>query len=213
VRVHFQSEPFAYGSDGPAEGVLVSVCYAETKLLVPIYQDDDSSDRHLNPVLTDSNGRISFWIQPGLYTLIAQGVSTEVVIGDPESADWQNSVFIIGPPGPPGDEYIHYRTIESSIVTISGGAKYEVAVKSGDYVITTEDRVIVCDSNVPISITLLSAANAGVGAVFTVKNKNTGLVTMHSIEGTVDGLPASSVELLQWEGRTFLSDGTNWLLM
>lgn len=102
MRVEFTSEPYVYGPDLPAEGVSISVCYSETKLLVPIYRDALSSDRAANPIVTDYNGVVHFWVEPGYYTLVAQGVATNVTIGDPDDADPEVSMYIIGPPGPPG---------------------------------------------------------------------------------------------------------------
>lgn len=98
-------------------------------------------------------------------------------------------------------------------LTVSGGMKYSLATKTSNYTIVLTDRVVVCDSTSAFVITLPSAITAGSGAVFTVKNVNTGLITMGSTAGTLDGGSASLITIAQWEARTFLSNGADWLVM
>jgi hypothetical protein len=80
---------------------------------------------------------------------------------------------------------------------IPGGV---VAVKTTTYVITAADQVIIGNSTTAFAITLPPAT--GSGAQYSVKNVNTGVVTLTAdTTGTADTIDgATTVALAQYEG-------------
>lgn len=77
--VAFTSEPFTYPGGGIAAGVQVHVFRDGTTVRAPIYHDT-LGVRAPNPVRTDVNGRVSFYAEPGTYDLVANGVTSTVVV-------------------------------------------------------------------------------------------------------------------------------------
>lgn len=86
-----------------------------------------------------------------------------------------------------------------------------LSTKTANYTTTAADSVIIGNSASAFTITLLSAATATAGKVFTVKNKGAGVVTVASASGTIDG--ATTKTLAQWASADFVSDGTNWFII
>ena len=68
---------------------------------------------------------------------------------------------------------------------------------------------VICNGS-SATVTLPAATGVRKGRTrFTVKNVNAAAATVASAGGAIDG--SASVSLAQWESRTFISDGTNWL--
>lgn len=82
-----------------------------------------------------------------------------------------------------------------------------LATKTTSYTVTAADSVII-GNGTSITVTLMSAATATPGRVFTVKNKAATALTVASAGGSIDG--ATSAPLAQWEAGSYISDGTNW---
>lgn len=98
--VFFQSQPFTYPGGGLAVNVPVRVLFADATTLAPIYHNGAGA-RKVNPVRTDGNGLVSFWVEPGDYDLLANGITTPVTVdagGDPETAS-TSLVLSVGSPG------------------------------------------------------------------------------------------------------------------
>lgn len=78
--VSYTSTPFSYPGGGLAVGVRVRVVFAGTAVNAAIWHDADGTALMTNPVETDNLGQVSFWIEPGAYDLVANGVATTVVV-------------------------------------------------------------------------------------------------------------------------------------
>lgn len=79
TAVPFTSAPFTYPGGALAIGVRVRVYYGGTLVLAPIYWDVNGT-RKANPLRTEDDGTVSFWAEPGPYDLLANGVTTSVVV-------------------------------------------------------------------------------------------------------------------------------------
>lgn len=77
--VPYISEPFTYPGGVIAAGVQVTVYYAATIVRAPLFHDEGVT-RALNPVRTDDSGVARFWVEPGSYDLLANGVRSPVVV-------------------------------------------------------------------------------------------------------------------------------------
>jgi hypothetical protein len=86
-----------------------------------------------------------------------------------------------------------------------------VTTATATYSATSTDQLIIANSTAAFTITLPSAATAGTGRYYWVKNINTATITVTSTSGTIDG--AASVTLRQWESRAIVSSGTNWYVV
>src|SRR5262245_2757434 len=100
--VIYDSEPFTYPGGAVAAGVLVTVLFGGTSVPAPIYHNS-LGVRAPNPMRTDGEGQITFFAEPGAYTLRANGVSIDVVVtgipGDNASYSYDMSVGGAGGPG------------------------------------------------------------------------------------------------------------------
>lgn len=75
----YTSEPFTYPGGAVAAGVLVRVLHRGTNVLAPIFRNA-SGVRAANPLRTDGAGQITFYIEPGDYTLSANGVESDFAV-------------------------------------------------------------------------------------------------------------------------------------
>lgn len=82
-----------------------------------------------------------------------------------------------------------------------------VTSKSGSYSVTAADDVVIANG-AGITITLLSAATARIGRVFTIKNSGGSNVTVDGGGTNIDGSPTATVAA----GAVIraVSDGSNW---
>jgi hypothetical protein len=87
-----------------------------------------------------------------------------------------------------------------------------VTTKTANYPVVLTDSVII-GNNTGITITLPKAVDAGIGKVFTVKNKFNATLTVAVVAsgGTIDG--AATKTLAQWASADFISDGANWFVI
>lgn len=108
---------------------------------------------------------------------------------------------------------VQLQQLSAAIAAVGSGLVYPVVTVTGAYTMVSGDRIVIADSSSGFVVTLPSAVTAGTGKAYTVKNVNTGTVTMASTAGTVDAGAASLVTISQWAVRTFVSDGANWFLM
>lgn len=90
------------------------------------------------------------------------------------------------------------------------GYSRAITSKTADYTATNLDSVVL--ANGTLTVTLPSAATAGAGREYDVKNIGTGTVTVASSSGTIDGV-ATKMMSTQYEAMTFISDGTNWWIL
>lgn len=72
-----------------------------------------------------------------------------------------------------------------------------VAIKTTTYLISVDDQAVIANGSSDFTITLPAATGSGI--VYTVKNVNTGVVTLNASTngGTIDGENTASIN--QWE--------------
>lgn len=170
----YTSEPYTYEGGGVAAGIVVSVYFVATSVPAPIFHDDLGSVPKTNPTRTDDTGRVSFWIEPGTYVLLANTVRTTIVV-DP----------IPDPPGP--NDYVTRDEVEDMIAAAGGGLLPPIDAKGDLYAGTaptvvgvlpvgTNGQVLAADSAAATGLRWADAS-AGGGAVDSV-NGMTGAVVI-----------------------------------
>ncbi|HSX34608.1 MAG TPA: hypothetical protein VLF62_03105 [Candidatus Saccharimonadales bacterium] len=81
---------------------------------------------------------------------------------------------------------------------------------SANYSLTDSDGVVL-GSTAGITLTLPSGTVSGAGKQFTLKNISNGIISANAAGGTIDG--GFSVSLAINMSQTYVSDGTNWVLL
>lgn len=115
ARVQYTSEAYTFSSGGVAAGIPVQVVRAGTRIPAQLYSAEGAQLR--NPLATDSAGQVSFWIEPGSYDLLANGVRTPFLIaGEP------------GEGGGSGGRLIHHQLTPSSLWNIPHALGFMPAV-------------------------------------------------------------------------------------
>lgn len=85
---------------------------------------------------------------------------------------------------------------------------YETKTTGSPYDVVVGDDLLIINSSTAYTVTL-PAPSGSKGMTYTIKNINTGLVTVdNNGSETLDG--ATTYLLGQYQSATFLSDGTNW---
>lgn len=169
----YTSDPFTYDGGGVAAGIKVSVYFAATNVHAPIFHDDLGTTPKTNPTRTDDAGRVSFWIEPGSYVLLANGVRTPIAV-DP----------IPDPPGP--DDYVTRDEVEDMIAAAGGSSLPPVTAKGQIYAaqaagsvglltVGTNGQVLSADSAAATGLKWIDAAGGG-GAVASVFGRSGAVV-------------------------------------
>jgi hypothetical protein len=85
-----------------------------------------------------------------------------------------------------------------------------VATKTAAYTAVTTDNLLLADATTAAFTITLPAVAAG--QLLTVKkiDSTANAVTISPASGTIDGAATDSIAI-QWQARTYVSDGTNWL--
>jgi hypothetical protein len=186
----FTSDPFTYPGGGIAAGVRVSVYFAATSVHAPIFHDDLGMVSKTNPARTDDFGRVSFWIEPGIYVLSANGVRSTVTV-DP----------IPDPPGP--EDYVTRTEVEGMIADAGGSSLPPVTTKGQLYAALgaasvgllsagTDGQVLSADSAAATGLRWIAAAGGG-GAVASVFGR-TGAVTAQAGDYTKTQVGLANVD-------------------
>lgn len=121
----YTSDPFTYPGGAIAAGVGVAVYFASTSVKAPIFHDDLGTTSKSNPVRTNGAGQVSFWIEPGSYDLVANGIRTNVSVA-----------AIPAPPGP--DDYTTRAEVEVMIAGSVAGVS-SVNGRTGAVVLAKTD--------------------------------------------------------------------------
>lgn len=171
----YTSEPFTYPGGGIAAGVMVRVVFTNAFVMAPLFLDDLGTTRQTNPLPTEDDGTVSFWIEPGTYDLLANGVGTTVVIAP-----------IPAPPGP--DDYITRAEMDAAIAAAGGGLLPAVTAKGDLYAASAanvvgilprgaDGEVLSADSTATLGLKWVAGGTGGgVTSVF----GRTGVVTAQS---------------------------------
>jgi hypothetical protein len=144
------------------------------------FQDANEVAANTNPIILDSAGRASIYLEDGAYTFrVDTSADVTLYTVDDITGDVANA-------------------FGSSVQDISSNTSVTTA---------QQNSVLICTGSPTLS--LLAAANAEEGFVFTVKNNGTGTVTIDpNAAETIDGAATKDVAA----GYTVLvvCDGTNW---
>jgi hypothetical protein len=87
-----------------------------------------------------------------------------------------------------------------------GGSSWNVVSKTSTYAANNLDCVL---ANGTFTVTTPTTA---LDAAIIVKNTGTGTITVSPASGTIDGGASSSLPV-QWESKSYISDGTNWFVI
>jgi hypothetical protein len=86
-----------------------------------------------------------------------------------------------------------------------------LAIKTGDYTLTTSDDIIICNKTTAMTITLF----VGTGLtrkIRTIKNINTGVVTISLLGDTIDSQASQAIS--QWESISLVDTAANtWVIV
>jgi len=98
--------------------------------------------------------------------------------------------------------------------TISGGASLAISkltrTVSSNTTLSDADGVVIA-SAASITLSLPSGTGSGAGKQFSLKNASTGTIAVNALGGTING--GSSVDIIAGASQTYVSDGTNWILL
>ncbi len=101
------------------------------------------------------------------------------------------------------------------VIDHGGGRATSIQTVVANYTIALADDVVMMNSTLARTVTLpdptalLSSGTIPAGRTWTVKNINTGALTVaRTGAATIDG--AASIPLAQWEKAVLITDGTNW---
>lgn len=94
---------------------------------------------------------------------------------------------------------------------IVSGTTLPITSKTGTYIITNDDCVVLCTSGT-FTVTLPTAVGID-GQYFIVKNMGTGVITVDANGSqTMDG-QLNKTLAVQYESLTFISNGANWAII
>jgi hypothetical protein len=193
----FTSEPYVYTGGGIAAGIPVSVFFQSTAVRVTLYKDDLGIVRESNPLPTEDDGTVSFWVEPGTYDLVALGVRTTVVVAP-----------IPDPPGP--DDYVTRTEVESMIAAAGGGLLPSIVAKGDLYAgsapntvgllsIGTSGQILSADPASAVGLRWTDAAGGGSGAVTSVNGK-TGVVVLNTSDVGAEPVITAGNASQYWRG-------------
>lgn len=90
------------------------------------------------------------------------------------------------------------------------GVRTQAVRKTADYTMTGADHVCICTAN-SFTVTLPTAYNQ-IGKQYIIKNVGSGTITVDGDGSeTIDG--ESSIDIVQWDSYTFVSDDFNWIIV
>ena len=179
IAPYFNIQLFDNNGD-PLSGGKVYAYEAGTSTPKDTFTDSEGGTANTNPVILDSAGRASIWLDSGAYNLVTRDL---------------NDVFVDEADNITGDAT---NAFASSVVNLSSNTN-----------ITTVylNNFISCTSTFTLS--LLSSAVAEEGFLFVVKNDGTGLITIDPDGSeTIDN--QSTLVLNPQAFSIVVSDGVNW---
>jgi len=164
----------------PYSGGLLYTYEAGTSTPKATYTSSAEDTANANPVVLDSNGRAKIWLESGAYKYVLHN-SADVL-------QWSED-NIIGE-GAAG--------LASTIITTAVSIAITTANKNNLILVTAS-----------ATLSLLAAATAGEGFLFTVRNDHTSAITIDpNAAETIDG--AATLSIGAGQSMNIVCDGTNW---
>jgi hypothetical protein len=106
-------------------------------------------------------------------------------------------------------------TTPNSTVQINGSFSTAIATKITDYTITANDHILIVDASAAVRTMTLPTAVGIAGRQYIIKKKdnsaNSVIIAAAGAE-TIDGVATVTMSI-QWQVRTLVSDGTNWMII
>ena len=145
------------------------------------YTSQDESAANTNPIILDSAGRADVWYASGAYKLVLRDTN-DVLIDDVDNITGDAS-----------------NVFGSTVVTLSTNTNITSAYKN---------NIIVCDT--ALTLTLLDAASAEEGFIFTVKNTSSGDVVVDpDAAELING--AATFTMKSGTSALIVCDGVGWV--
>lgn len=145
------------------------------------YTDSSGSSANTNPIILDSAGRASIWLDTGTYKFILDD-SSDVNIDEVDN-------------------------ITGAAANVFGSSVESISTNTN---ITTSSQNVLYECTSSLTLSLLAVASAGEGFAFGVTNTGAGSVTIDPDGAeTIDGLPTISVEAGQ--SLMVVCTGSDWI--
>jgi len=145
------------------------------------YTSEDETTANSNPIILDAGGRADIWLDSGSYKLVLDD-STDVLVDQIDN-------------------------ITGAAANVFGSSVVDVAVNTN--VTSVFQNNVIRTTATPITLTLLPAATAGEGFLFSVKNTSAGANTIDpDAAELIDG--ASTLTLGSGQSTLIVCDGTGW---
>jgi hypothetical protein len=81
--------------------------------------------------------------------------------------------------------------------------------KTGNYTVLVTDAVVFCDASSGAFTVTLPAVAAGLMVAVKKIDSSANIVTIAPASGLIDGSATDAITV-QWQARTYVSNGTNW---
>ncbi len=102
--------------------------------------------------------------------------------------------------------------VEAALQQLGPPRRLNVTTQTTAYTTTAANDVIILNSTISRTITLVAAATAGAGKVQIFKNINTGTMILDgNASETIDGRLTQTLQ--QWDGVQVVTNGSNWFLI
>jgi hypothetical protein len=106
-------------------------------------------------------------------------------------------------------------TTPNSTIQVNGSFSTAIATKIADYTATANDHILIVDATAAVRTMTLPTAVGIAGRQYIIKKKdnsaNNVIIAAAGAE-TIDGVPSVTMNI-QWQVRTLVSDGTNWMII
>lgn len=191
TAIEYISDPFTFGSGGVAAGLPVTVLHAGTDIRAELFTAAGASK--VNPVRTDGSGVATFWIEPGSYDLLANGVRDNVTIGGGAGTTLEGHIAAtLGVHGIPNTSLLETQSGSQAKANAAGAAAVVTAAAnaSGLYTPTTDPRL--SDARTPTSHAA-SHASAGGDAIALAQSQVTGLAAALGLKADTTTVNAALV--------------------
>jgi len=146
------------------------------------YTSEDESTPNTNPVVLDAGGRADIWLESGSYRFVLRDSADNLIAEIDDISGASANVF------------------GNSVVDVSTNLNITSVYRN---------NVLRCTAT-PITLTLLPAATAGEGFLFSVKNVSGGNITVDpDLAELIDG--ATTLVIQDGQSALIVCDGTGWL--
>jgi hypothetical protein len=104
VRKEYTSDSYVLGSGEPAVGLPVLVALRGSRIEAELYDAETGGNVLPNPLDADADGKVTFWIEQGYYTLWTRDIPIDVTIGDNPTDGPGHYPWTTGPSGAKGEK-------------------------------------------------------------------------------------------------------------